>query len=198
MKGIVAIRIHPLAATFAVFIAVAACAALTSALIANKPPEWIRISGSQTTYTLADLEQASEAIAVVEFKSNDRTFWNSQDNAPWEPEIASGKLALIYRDDTFAVLDTLKGKLPDTLVVRGVGGQVGNVHMDYEGQVDWVKGAHYLLFLRRDDTPFEIGTERMWTVVWTGGGSFESSADGWVNAARLLQLSSSDVVQLRK
>ena len=197
MNGFRGTRIHPLAATFAIFLAVAASAALTSALLASKPPEWIRISGSQTTYTLADLEQAAEAIAVVEFKSNGRMFWNSQDNTQWEPEIASGKLALIYRDDTFAVVNTIKGRLPDTLVVRGVGGQVGSVHMDYEGQVDWVQGAQYLLFLRRDDTPFETGTERMWTVVWTGGGSFELSGGRWVNSARLIELTSDDLAQLR-
>lgn len=78
-----------------------------------------------------------------------------------------------------------------------VGGQVENVRMDYEGQVDWVKGGRYLLFLRQDDTPFEAGSERVWTVVWTGSGSFEPSAGRWMNADQVLDLSPDDVADLR-
>lgn len=81
--------------------------------------------------------------------------------------------------------------------MRGVGGHVENVHMEYEGQVDWVKGGRYLLFLRQDDTPFEAGSERARTVVWTGSGSFAPSEGGWKNADQTLVLSPDDVADLR-
>lgn len=129
-----------------------------------------------------------EAIAVVEFERTERVFWNSRSGNRWQPEIGSGKLDLIYRDDIFRVDNVLKGDLPPAVVVRGVGGQIGDVHLDFEGQVDWQRQVPCLLFLRRDETPFDIGFERAWTVAWSASGSFVQSGDRWINADRLVSV----------
>lgn len=186
---------RPLISGMAILMGLAIAAGLSAATLGSSPADRIRISASRPSYSLADLERASEAIAVVEFQATDRVFWNSRANARWQPEVASGKLALIYRDDVFNVLETLKGALPASLIIRGVGGQIDNVRMDYEGQVDWQVGSRYLLFLRKDDTPFDVGTERVWTIVWTGSGSFAQRADRWINADGILNVTVDDVVR---
>ena len=60
--------------------------------------------------------------------------------------------------------------------------------MVHDSQVDWREGADYLLFLRLEDTPFEDGSERAWTVLWQGHGSFISTDTGWTNFERTVSL----------
>ena len=134
-------------------------------------------------YELGDLQRKAESIAVVRPSGASQMRWNSDANKAWTPEVGSGKLALIYRDDDFEVVRLVAGAtLPSKLVIRGLGGTVGSDKHVYDGQPEWQKGREYLVFLRQEDTPTESGMEKALTIVWIGHGAFRSAGSGeWVN-----------------
>lgn len=160
---------------------------------------YIAVDSSYPSFTLADIAARADAVAIVEFSGTKRVFWNSSDNKEWEPAIASGKQAWIYRDDEFQVVKVLRGSVPtSSLTIRGVGGTVADVTLKLEGQVEWVAGKSYLVFLRQDETPFREGSERAWTVVWTGHGALEARDGGrWSNVLGTLSLVESDLAALQ-
>lgn len=94
---------------------------------------------------------------------------------------------------------TLTSSVPtSSLTIRGVGGTVAGVTLKLEGQVEWVAGKSYLVFLRQDDTPFREGSERAWTVVWNGHGALEARDGGrWSNVLGTLSLVESDLAALK-
>ena len=109
-------------------------------------------------YELGDLQRKAESIAVVRPTGASQMRWNSDANKAWTPEVGSGKLALIYRDDDFEVVRLVAGAtLPSKVVIRGLGGTVGSDKHVYDGQPEWQKGREYLVFLRHEDTPTRIG-----------------------------------------
>ena len=184
-RSVLARRVRLLAAV-GLLVLLSAIAGLASHA---QPREHIVVDSSYANVDAQGLKRAADAVVVVEFLGHTKMFWNSSDNKPWEPEIGNGIRAWIYRDDQFRVLRTLYGNAPGAeVVVRGIGGTVDNVTMDYDGQVDWQEGETYLLFLRLDNTPFENGWERVWTVVWTGHGSFKHISNGWQNETKTVDL----------
>ncbi len=152
----------------------------------TEPRDFIRVSASFAEVRLATLLAGSDAVAVVRFTGESTVRWNSADNKRWEPEVGSGVGAWIYRDDMMDVVRVIRGSLPGRLVVRGVGGTVGNVTMVHESQTEWLVDRPYLLFLRREQTPTQEGWEEAWTVTWLEHGAFEERAGGWQNGSQTL------------
>ena len=187
----------PIAGLLAVGLVIVALASGT--LAGANPHRYILVDSSYPSFTLADIAERSDAVAIVEHSGTGRVFWNSSDNKEWEAEIASGRQAWIYRDDRFRVINVLRGSLPmSNLTIRGVGGTVADVTLELEGQTKWVMGRSYLVFLRQDDTPFREGSERAWTVVWLGHGALEALGGGrWSNASGTLSLLESDLAALQ-
>ncbi len=170
---------------------------LTGVALRNVPESHrlITVDALYPSFSLKDIVDRSHAVAILEFEETAGVFWNSADNQEWVPEIASGKQAWIFRDDRFRVIEVLRGTLPsEQMTIRGVGGTVGGVTVELRDQTDWVRGNRYLLFLRQDQTPMEIGSELAWTVVWGGHGSLNALGnDQWANELATLSVSGKDV-----
>lgn len=154
-------------------------------LLAEKPAEperLIRVGGTLGEYDLAELLERADAVAVVSAKGAPSVHWNSADNAEW----ASDRIGIqshIYSDQTVEVLRVLTGALSGPeIVVRGVGGRVGDVMVEYDAAVEWTIGGPQLVFLRLEATPTREGVEQLWTVVWLEHGVFAPEGEGiWRN-----------------
>lgn len=152
-----------------------------SGLLRGEPTTVIRVEPVFAEQDVRALAADAETIAILRPTGSTDVHWNSADGQPWTAEsLAHG--AWIYRDDEMEVVRTIRGVLPDTIVVRGVGGKVGNVEMVYEGQPEWRAGQSYLVLLRQEQTPTREGFELHWTVPFHDLGVFESvGPDAWVN-----------------
>ena len=86
--------------------------------------------------SLADLVRRADRIVVVRVEGA-RCFWEQ---------------ARIYTHTELEVLDILKGKLPEPkLVLRQLGGRVGEKEAHVSGTPRLLPGRQYLLFLDQDD-----------------------------------------------
>ncbi|PZR60594.1 MAG: hypothetical protein DLM71_10530 [Chloroflexi bacterium] len=123
-----------------------------------------------------------------------RTHWNDAANLPWAlGEV--GKKSHIYRDETIVVTKVLSGSIAaSSIIVRALGGTVGDMSIEYEEDVRLQAGKSYIGFLRREDTPTQEGSERFWTFVWQGNGVFTQTGTGWQNYAGMTA-SAADLVQ---
>lgn len=81
------------------------------------------------------------------------------------------------------VLQVVSGPLAEgPIVVRSVGGRVGDYEVEYRDAVEFLADTEYVLLLERIDTPTRDGTQEMWVTVNLGHGVFASGADGrWRN-----------------
>ena len=90
--------------------------------------------------------------------------------------------AWIYRDEGFEVQRVLRGDVPASLTIRGVGGTVADVQMVYHGQPVLRVGRPYLVFLAYEQTPTREGLEGAWTILNMELGVFEPADTGrWRN-----------------
>jgi hypothetical protein len=146
--------------------------------------------------TLANMWESADIVAVMSPVGTSKVHWNSANGLEWKSPLL-GSAALIVRDDDFEVIEVLKGlPQPNILTIRGVGGTVDDVTMIYDGQVDWTKGRHYLLFLRRSETPTKEGFEAAWTEVEIGQTALEQTPNGrWSNHG-LLEVTLDEVARL--
>jgi hypothetical protein len=94
--------------------------------------------------------------------------WNNAANEPWRTD-ALGRVSHIYRDQRFDIDRVLVGSLSARqmsarqIVIRGVGGTVGDYDVTYTDAASLQIGNSYLVFLREEDTPTREGEERSWT-----------------------------------
>jgi len=146
-------------------------------------------------YSLQELAKNAAAIGVVVPTGKSQVHWNSAKGEEWVA-LPNGRNPMIYRDDEFTVVEAILGlRQGQSITVRGVGGTVRDVHMDYEGQIDWQLGIQYLVFLREEDTPTLEGFERAWTVEIIGQGALPGDEERFTNAAGV-KVNRSDLSEL--
>ncbi len=140
-----------------------------------------RLSGSYPEYSVEDLLALTDAVAIVTPKGDPTVHWNSADNTPWALGDV-GRRSFIYADQPVSVERLLSGELPGELVVRSVGGIVGDYELEFEEAPVWDRNVQVLVLLRSEKTPTKEGVEVAWTVVRSGHGVFTQSSDGlWKN-----------------
>ncbi len=145
----------------------------------------IRVAGVYPEYTREDLAAQSDAVAIIQALGDPRVHWNSADNTPWALDQV-GLRSHIVRDQEMVVDEVLSGSVPGTLVLRGFGGTVGDVTVEYEEEPTLVAGQRYLAFLRSVDLPTRDGFEKSWILVFQQNGLFTLEPDGsWKNPAAL-------------
>lgn len=158
-------------------------AALTLVALAYpRPPSLahhIVASASSIRYTLQDLQNAAEIIAVVKPTGKDSEHWNNAKNSAWVSE-KPGR-AMIYNDQEVVVVDVIRGQAPSTLTIRNIGGTVGDTMYELEGLEPLEQGAQYLVFLKTFQTPTEEGTEAALSFVGQDQGVFMRSGDAFAN-----------------
>lgn len=141
------------------------------------------VRGSLPNYEVADLAQHADAVALITPVGAPTVHWNSADGKPWADD-AVGTRAHIYRDQRVEVLQVFSGAVPsDSIVVRGLGGRVGDIEVRYEDAPDFVSDKEYVAILEQVDAPTQDGFERVWAVVWQRHGLFLQAATGeWRSA----------------
>lgn len=114
--------------------------------------------------------------AVIRPTGERSAHWNSVRNVNWHPQDA-----LIYTDSTVEVVRLIKGIAPSRLVLRQLGGSVGNATMSVE-DLGLIGGSgSYLAFLIERQTPTEQGTELAWTLEGYEGLFAHGAGGGWRN-----------------
>lgn len=158
----------------------------------------LRIDGTFPAYSMRDLAAAAEAIAIVAPTGKSDVHWNSRDNAEWTGTGVSSRHPYIYRDDEVKVVRSLKGASPQpTMTIRGIGGTIGDVTMQMDGQPEWQVGQRYVVFLRQEKTPTKEGSEVAWTVVWMANGVFADAGSGlWRQPGGPMSLTDQDLTGL--
>lgn len=122
--------------------------------------------------------------------------WNNTDNTEWGD---LGVDAYIYRDSEVRVVRALRGSLPSTVTVRGLGGTVGDVTLDFEGgATEWIAGDRYLVFLEVGPFPMRDRSEPFWTPVRLSQGVFEQTESGWRDSIQSLEISDDELSQLTR
>lgn len=166
---------------------------LTKELVPYEPATVITVDGIRPEWTPADLLAEADAIAIVEPTGQMDVHWNSADRRQWGPG-SGARVPWIYRDDRMRLVRTFRGSLPEVFDLRGVGGTVGDVHMDYVDQPDWQVGQRYLVLLEQEDTPTKEGFERMWSVFQMELGTFVPDGPGrWRNVDSSAVLEETDL-----
>lgn len=130
--------------------------------------------------TVDQLMEGATIIAVVEPTGNDFVHWNNASNTRWESD-TPGR-ALIYNDQEVRVERVLKGKAPDILTIRNIGGVVGDTRYEIEDLEPLVPGKQYVVLLAEYSTPTQDGFEQAISFVAQGQGIFEIGANRAVNA----------------
>lgn len=141
---------------------------------------------SPLRFSLQDLSRAADVIATVRPTGRDRVHWNNQTNTRWTSP--DKLLPMIYNDQEVVVIDQLRGAAPHRLIVRNIGGVVGNTRFEIE-DLDPLEPAHlYLVFLEFVDTPTQEGSERALSFVARHQGIFVETQGLFVNGAALAVL----------
>lgn len=155
-----------------------------------------RIGATFAAGDIATLVRRSTAIAVVEPTGHFIDHWNNAENAEW------GELGVdsyIYRDSAVRLVRALRGNLPSTITVRGLGGTVADVSLEFEaGATEWVAGDQYLVFLEVGEFPTREGSEPFWTPVRLGQGVFERTESGWRDSIQFLEIADDELRQLTR
>lgn len=155
---------------------------LSVAWLSSPSRIFVNIAGSRPNYTIAELIDYADAIAIVRPSEQTVVHWNSSDGVPWGTTRDYGKRVHIYRDQSYEVVMVIAGTLPQpSVLVRGVGGTIGNVTLAYGDHPHALPGETYLAFLTQEDTPTREGFERAWTISWQREGLFHMSESGWTN-----------------
>lgn len=191
------LRRRPRVAAAAVTILVIVGVIVSAVWVSRPSPIFINIAGSRPDYTIADLIDYADAIALVRPREQVDVHWNSVDGEPWGSTTDFGKRVHIYRDQSYEVLMVVAGNVPQpSVLVRGVGGTIGNVTLAYADHPHVLPGETYLAFLTQEDTPVRGGFERAWTISWQREGLFHHSDNGWTNESG--KSISSDLSLLKK
>ncbi len=160
----------------------AAFAILTIGLVAGLPPKLahhIIASSVSFEYTLDELTEKADAIAVVRATGNDRVHWNNASNAKWVPDKPGG--AMIYNDQDVTVVELVRGDLDSSLTIRNIGGTVGDTRYELEGLEPLTKGVDYLVFLKTFETHTQEGSEKALSFVGQEQGVFVASGTSFVS-----------------
>ena len=129
--------------------------------------------------TVRQLTAAADIIAVVRPTGNDHVHWNSAQNRQWVP--TDERQAMIYNDQELTVVRLLRGEAADSIIVRNIGGTVGDSSFEYEG-LEALDPAHlYVVFLETVETPTEEGAETALSFVGQGQGVFVDTQDAYVS-----------------
>lgn len=146
-------------------------------------PRYFHVDGTIPEFDAADLVTLADAIAVIEPIGTSREHWNSADNTPWALEDV-GLRSHILRDQDVTVDATVKGSVPGSFVLRGFGGTVRDISVEYDDEPTLEAGHRYLAFLRNGDIPTRDGVESSWFLLYQQHGLFTLDQDGvWVNPA---------------
>ena len=145
----------------------------------NRATNHIVAAAVSSAYTLDELDLGADWIAVVRPTGSNDVHWNSADRAAWTSEKAGR--ALIYNDQQAEVLQVIKGDLKGRVVIRNIGGTVGDTRYEIEGLKALRQGATYLVYLKAFDTPTKEGSERAISFVGQEQGIFELAGSEWTS-----------------
>lgn len=163
----------------------------SEALRDANPRHIIYVNASGSQYTVDELMEQSDAIAIVVATGNAKDHWNNMANAQWSPSPGSGRSALIVRDNELLLVRTLRGSFESGDSVRTIGGTAAGVQMVFEGEPILRAGKQYILFLQAVDWPTQEGVERVFAPVAEGQGIFSATVGGsYTNAAGITLASS--------
>jgi hypothetical protein len=128
----------------------------------------------------------ADAVAVIVPAGAPNIHWNSKDNGEWGIE-EIGLRAHILRDQIVVAKRTVVGSLPSgEFVLRGLGGTVDDVTIEYDYEPQLESDQEYLALLRFGHFPTREGSEGSWVLVSQAHGLFTQSDGGsWVNATGL-------------
>lgn len=128
--------------------------------------------------SLAQLEGAADVIAVVRPTGKDDVHWNNASNSRWTSD--DGR-AMIYNDQQVVVVNLLRGEAPSTLLIRNIGGTVGDTSFELEGLEPLAAGQLYLVFLETVETPTKEGSETAISFVAQEQGVFAPAGETYSN-----------------
>lgn len=155
--------------------------ALIGNFFAERQHPLIRVDAAGPQYSVDELWDAAEIVAVVVPTGSQRERWNNASNTIWESVSDSGKLPMIFRDEEVAVVIVLKGNPPGSLTIRNIGGLADGIQFEYTGLFDLKTTQQYLVFLETVQTPTEEGSEEAISFVAQGQGLWSSLAGGFRN-----------------
>lgn len=133
-------------------------------------------------YSLDELWDAAEIVAVVVPTGKQVERWNNSTNTMWEAPKDSGILPMVYRDEEVLVITVLKGLPASLLTLRNLGGIADGVEFVYDGLYDLKTGERYLVFLETVQAPTQDGVEQAISFVAQGQGLFSAIGGGFQNA----------------
>lgn len=150
-------------------------------LNASDAPMIIGVSYELIYLSPEDLANKSDLILIGSVKEILPARWNTPDGE--QPENVLEDLNwndVIYRDVVVSVDDYLKNSLPSNeVVVRVLGGTVGNLGMDVEDEASFEPGEDVLLYLVEDTSPAtkDLGPEHF-RVTGISQGKYTLTGDG--------------------
>lgn len=144
------------------------------------------VGGSYPAYEIEDLLSMTDAVAVIVPTGDPTIHWNSKDDRAWGIE-EIGSNAHILSDQIVVAKRTVVGSLPSgEFVLRGLGGTVDDVTMEYDHEPQLESDQEYLALLRFGQFPTKEGSEGSWVLVSQAHGLFtQSDGGGWVNITGL-------------
>jgi hypothetical protein len=117
-------------------------------------PETISISGSIEELNHEELSNLSDTIFIGKVKEILPGRWNTIDGKEPATDVEIDPFDLIYTDIIISVDKYLKNPLSSKeVIVRVVGGTIGNVSMEAEFEPSFKNGENVLLFLTKDTNP---------------------------------------------
>lgn len=143
----------------------------------------IRVDLVAPEYSIADLWNAADMVAIVVPTGGQIERWNNASNTMWEAPEGSGILPMIFRDEDVAIATNLKGDAPGQLTIRNIGGTANGVEFVLGGLFDLKPGEQYLVFLEAVDFPTQEGFEQAICFVGQDQGLFQAVGGGFQNAA---------------
>lgn len=152
----------------------------------NNEPVTIKLSSELMKCTHEDLNNYSNTIIIGTVKEASQSKWNTMDEKqPNKPpaELIPG-VDVIYKDNVVSVDTYLKNPLSSKeIVVRTIGGTVGNVTMVSDDEVSLKPGEKVLLYLSNDTypSPTALGQEHF-LVFGSYQGKFTLTDDGKATA----------------
>lgn len=175
-------RISLVAMPLAVFMLVT----VVVAGIGRTPMREIHIEASGPRYSLVQLTERADVIALVRPTGERTEHWNNASNTEWAARADSGIVPLIVSDDSVAVIKVYQGAANATLSMRTIGGTADGVRMVFADQQRLEPGQEYIVFLEEVDWPTAEGSERVLAPVAEAQGVFVSNGGGgFVNPAAI-------------
>lgn len=159
---------------------------------APRPVREIVVDASGPSYSLEELTDRADVIALVRATGRRSEHWNNRANREWQAPRDSGVAPLIVRDELVLVIDIYRGEgqrgdgNPE-LALRTIGGTVGDTRMVFADLAALEPGSDYIVFLEQVEWPTQEGSESVLAPVAEGQGVFVSDGAGaYSNAAELV------------